>query len=472
MPVVTPWSIPALVYLSGMKLWMTWACVATVWMLHGQVVKIQSVPGTTPPTSTLYWAGALNGWNPGSPSWAFAGTYPGPYHITLPAGSGSTTYKITRGSWPTVEGNATGGYLPNRTYTYGLADTVVISVASWEDLGSGNSTATANVQVVSPPLWMASLQRPRTIRVYLPPGYDTSAAHYPVMYLLDGQNLFDAATAFAGEWEVDESLNALAAQGWPEVIAIGIDNGGTYRTAEYTPWAHPTYGGGDAALMLDFMTNQLKPWVDSAFRTQPGREATAIGGSSLGGLFCLYAALEQPQVYSKALVFSPSIWFSDSIWAWASSQTPHADMRLYFLTGTAEGNGSVTALADSMVDQLLQSGWTDVHHAAISGGTHSEGFWAAQFPNGFKYLFGGGMGLAPAGTEDTLYPNPTSGKVYLPETWGSQLDISVWSAQGQRVYHNRSTPPEPLQLSLPPGIYFLHFQNERGQTGVTPLVIQ
>jgi predicted alpha/beta superfamily hydrolase len=445
---------------------------AAVWALSAQVISIQSVPGNTPPGDTLFWAGGLNGWNPGNPSWAFAGVFPGPYYLTLPSGTGSTSYKVTRGSWATVEGNASGGFLPNRTYTYGQADTVPISVASWEDLGTGNSTATANVQVIQPPLWMSALQRPRTIRVYLPPGYDTSAEHYPVLYLLDGQNLFDVATAFAGEWQVDESLNALAAQGWPKVIAIGIDNGGANRLDEYTPWSHPSYGGGDAALFLDFLIQDLKPWVDSAFRTLPQRAHTAIGGSSLGGLFSLYAALDQGQVFSKALVFSPSIWFSDSIWPWAAGQSPLTDVRLYFLSGTAEGGGSVTVQADSMVDLLQQQGWAAVHHAAIPGGTHTEGFWASQFQDGFKYLFAPSAGLTDQSSEDTLYPNPTTGTFYLPASWGQALGVEIINTQGQTVLRARSSPLQPMHFQAEPGIYFVRFQNEKGQTGVKPLVIQ
>jgi pimeloyl-ACP methyl ester carboxylesterase len=223
---------------------------------------------------------------------------------------------------------------------------------------------------------------------------------------------------------------------------------------------------------LDFLIQDLKPWVDSAFRTLPQRAHTAIGGSSLGGLFSLYAALDQGQVFSKALVFSPSIWFSDSIWPWAAGQSPLTDVRLYFLSGTAEGGGSVTVQADSMVDLLQQQGWAAVHHAAIPGGTHTEGFWASQFQDGFKYLFAPSAGLTDQSSEDTLYPNPTTGTFYLPASWGQALGVEIINTQGQTVLRARSSPLQPMHFQAEPGIYFVRFQNEKGQTGVKPLVIQ
>ena len=386
--------------MKGKFLCMALLVPAALWaQLH---IVVQSIPSNTPSGDTLYVAGSFNNWNPQDPATILQGS--NPWTATLPPGSGTVQFKFTRGSWGTVEGNASGGFLPNRSYTYGNGDTLLLSIASWEDLGGGNSTAQPNVGVVSTSFPMPQLNRTRTIRICLPPGYDTSQASYPVLYMHDGQNLFDQATAFAGEWEVDESVNALAAQGWQRAIVVGIDNGGSQRIEEYTPWKHPSYGGGRGEDYTDFLVNTLKPYIDSAYRTIPDAQHTAIGGSSLGGLISLYAAVEFPQVFSKALVFSPSLWFSDSVWTFLQNAVPQANSRLYFLSGGQEGGGSVAVNCDSAVALLSQTGWNvaGLHHRTVAQGTHSEWFWAQEFPSGFQYLFWGPLGVEEAQVEDTL----------------------------------------------------------------------
>jgi hypothetical protein len=115
--------------------------------------------------------------------------------------------QASRGSWQTVEGNESGGFLPNRNFTFGSADTLWIAILSWEDLGGTGSTAAENVIIMDEAFYMPQLNRHRRIWLYLPPDYETSGKDYPVLYMHDGQNLFDHYTSFAGEWEVDETLN-------------------------------------------------------------------------------------------------------------------------------------------------------------------------------------------------------------------------------------------------------------------------
>src|SRR5205085_11725242 len=121
-----------------------------------------------------------------------------------------------------------------------------LTVLSWEDIsGSGpSSTAAANVQVLNTSFFMPQLNRSRKIWLYLPPDYYTTSKTYPVLYMEDGQNLFDNATSFSGEWQIDETLNTLHSQGNYGAIVVGIDNGGGERLNEYSPWVNATYGGG------------------------------------------------------------------------------------------------------------------------------------------------------------------------------------------------------------------------------------
>ena len=130
----------------------------------------------------------------------------------------------------------------------------------------------------------------------------------------DGQNVFDAATSFAGEWNVDDSLSIMQMNGDSGAIVVAIDNGGQYRLDEYCPYNNPTYGGGQGDLYADFLVSTLKPAIDSAFRTRPDRLNTAIAGSSVGAYIALYAGIKYQNVFSKIGSFSPAYWFEDSIY--------------------------------------------------------------------------------------------------------------------------------------------------------------
>jgi metallo-beta-lactamase class B len=145
------------------------------------------------------------------------------------------------------------------------------------------STATASVSILDTAFAMPQLERTRRIWLYLPPGYAASTRRYPVLYMHDGQNLFDAATSFAGEWGVDETLDSLHALGDPGVIVVGIDNGRMKRMDEYTPWHNTRYGGGEGDAYVDFLTQTLKPYVDAHYRTLAERVHTGVAGSSMGG---------------------------------------------------------------------------------------------------------------------------------------------------------------------------------------------
>ena len=181
------------------------------------------------------------------------------------------------------------------------------------------STALPNVHVLVPALEMPGLDRSRTLRVYLPPGYARASRRYPVIYMHDGQNLFDDATAYAGEWGVDETLDALAATRGFEAIVVGIDNGGEQRMAELSPWPSKDVPKAEGEAYLGFITTIVKPFIDTVYRTEPGRRHTAIIGSSMGGLLSHYAINRRPDVFALAgvniliwghvLVALWSIWF-------------------------------------------------------------------------------------------------------------------------------------------------------------------
>ena len=149
----------------------------------------------------------------------------------------------------------------------------------------------------------------RDIHVYLPPSYRSSGRHYPVIYMHDGQNLFDHELSYAGEWGVDETMERLAPEGI-EAIVVAIPNMGGERTGEYSPWRDPRAGGGRGDAYLDFIIDTLKPRIDRRFRTRRERDHTGIAGSSMGGLISLYAFLRHPGIFGFCGAMSPSLWFA------------------------------------------------------------------------------------------------------------------------------------------------------------------
>jgi len=184
---------------------------------------------------------------------------------------------------------------------------------------------------------MAGLDRTRTLRVYVPPGYANHPdQRYPVIYMHDGQNLSDDATPYAGEWGVDETMDRLAATHGFEAIVVGIDNGGERRMAELSPVANSEAQRPEGPQYMGFVVDVVKPWVDQHYRTRPDRDSTAIIGSSMGGLISHYAINRYPAVFSKAGVFSPSYWAAPAMLDEAARQPLPADARIYLYVGGGE----------------------------------------------------------------------------------------------------------------------------------------
>jgi predicted alpha/beta superfamily hydrolase len=185
---------------------------------------------------------------------------------------------------------------------------------------------------------MPQLDRNRTIWLYLPTDYHSTTKSYPVLYMHDGQNLFDHATSFVGEWEIDETLDSLAKLGYEVPIVVGINNGQQRRIDELTPWPNDKYGGGDGEAYLKFLTETLKPKIDSAYRTKPQARHTGIMGSSLGGLISFYGGLAYNHVFGIIGAFSPSFWFSDQVYNFIATNASSlaTDTRLLLLGSQIE----------------------------------------------------------------------------------------------------------------------------------------
>jgi predicted alpha/beta superfamily hydrolase len=224
----------------------------------------------------------------------------------------------------------------------------------------------------------------KKIWVYLPLNYETSNKKYPVIYMHDAQNLFDASSSYAGEWRIDETLDSLKAN----VIVIGIEHGNHKRLEELTPYKNEKYGGGKADAYLDFIVSELKPYVDKTYRTKSKKRHTAIMGSSLGGLVSYYAGLKYPQVFGKVGSFSPSFWFSEEIYQWTKA-TKKINTKIYFMCGSDESEDMVSDMNRMM--QLIREKRCDclnlMNYAIVKDGKHNEKLWAKEFAKAYLWLF-------------------------------------------------------------------------------------
>lgn len=224
--------------------------------------------------------------------------------------------------------------------------------------------------------------------LYLPPNYTTSKEKYPVIYMQDAQNLFDAKTSFAGEWEIDETLNKLYNKTKKGFIVVGVENGGEKRIEEYTPWSNTKYGGGKGDVYSDFLVNTLKPYIDNNYKTKSSAENTAIIGSSLGGLISFYTGLKHPKVFGKIGALSTSFWFSSKVNSFADKHANLKNTKLYLLVGDKEG-ASMVPDTENMAERLVDNGFEakNIKTKVAANGTHTESFWKSEFLETITYLF-------------------------------------------------------------------------------------
>jgi predicted alpha/beta superfamily hydrolase len=239
-----------------------------------------------------------------------------------------------------------------------------------------------------------ALATTRRISIYLPPGYDDSTARYPVLYLQDGQNLFDPARAFVPgqDWGLDETAETLIRAGAiAPLILVGIDHAGVDRLDEYTPSCDPRRrAGGRLAAYRHFLVDELKPWIDARYRTRADAASTGLGGSSLGGLATLEIGLTRPDVFGRLAALSPSLWWDRRcVLERARALAGHLDVAIWLDAGTQEGPG-VLHHARMLKNILLRRGWRlgrDLHYREVAGGRHSEADWARRAPDVLRTLF-------------------------------------------------------------------------------------
>jgi predicted alpha/beta superfamily hydrolase len=232
----------------------------------------------------------------------------------------------------------------------------------------------------------------RTILVYLPPGYKQRAARrYPVLYLQDGQNVFDKATSIGEEWHVDETAQGLIESGTIEpLIVVAIYNTGEHRIDEYTPTKVEGKGGGSADLYGRMLVEEIKPMIDAKYKTLPSAASTGIGGSSLGGLLTMHLGIKYPTAFNRLAVLSPSVWWDNRVIVREVQELKSKlPLRVWLDAGTGEGTDVVND-ARALRDALVAKGWVpdhDLKYMEAEGAQHNEQSWAARIGQVLQFLY-------------------------------------------------------------------------------------
>jgi predicted alpha/beta superfamily hydrolase len=353
------------------------------------VFKTGKIPASIVSKVHLFLAGNFNGWNAADTLWELKPDGSGGYSLTKDMAPGVYEFKVTRGAWDKVECTAAGKPIDNRVATIKSDTTLILDIAGWQDSFPPvvkQHTASANVHLISDHFNIPQLGRQRRIWIYLPPDYAASKRKYPVIYMHDGQNLFDAYTSGYGEWGIDELLDKMPDK--QESIIVGVEHGGEYRITEYDPY-DSKYGKGRGDDYVDFLAKTLKPYIDSAYRTKPGPRSTTIAGSSMGGLIAIYAALKYPDVFGNAGIFSPAFWIAPAIYDYVEGRKLPGYERFYFVCGDAESKTMVSDM-QKMADIVHAKGKNAAKAPVviIKGAIHNEKQWNSDFPGFYEWVVG------------------------------------------------------------------------------------
>lgn len=290
--------------------------------------------------------------------------------------------KVNRGDDRKYECTSEGYGTPNRLYEVKSDTTFVLTVEGWTDLVEKKHTVSKNVKILSDSFAVKSLNTTKQISIYLPPNYKSSKKRYPVIYMNDGEMLFDQVYTDNGkEWKLDEVLDSLNQKGKGEFIVVGISSGEN-RFAEYSPYETKKLKEPKGKIYLSFVITELIPYVNKYFRTRTGPENTSIGGSSMGGLISLFAALEYPDVFGAAAVFSPAYWNSistDSLKSEILNKYQSIKSKIFLYGGGSEGISTLPSTLKEIQSSLSGNKKVKTFLLINQEGQHQEKYWTEPF---------------------------------------------------------------------------------------------
>lgn len=354
-------------------------------------IRISSLPAYHPSGSSIYLAGSFNGWNPQDEKFKMQHNN-GVYTINLKLDNGSYEYKITRGGWDKAECKKNGIGMENRVLNLPAGSqeiegdhTIELSIEEWQDRFPAKprmNTASKNVKIIDTAFWIPQLKRTRRVWIYLPEDYTAGRKKYPVLYMQDGQNVFDDATSFSGEWGVDECLDSVKNN---QCIVVAVDHGGNKRLNEYNPYDSEKFGKGEGDMYVDFLVKTLKPFIDKKFRTLKTKKNTFVAGSSMGGLISMYAVLKYPKVFGGAGIFSPAFWVAPNISDEVKKKGKKVDSNIYFYAGKLEGENMVTDML-RVFEEMADESKSKMTTVIRDDGKHTEAAWKKEFYGALSWM--------------------------------------------------------------------------------------
>lgn len=392
---------------------------------QGVLIIVEDKSGKSSPSSPIYFAGNYTGWNPGDESFKMTPQSDMKWRILVKRPSSTKDrmeFKFTRGSWELEELNQDMSTPGNRTLPMIDASSVKdgeppkfeFVVPHWGDARPEFAQRSANdpyrplkvtgdVRRVQVAGFGATRGTPRDVMVWLPPGYDSAAnanAKYPVIYLHDGQNLFEDRPGGPQEWKADEIATSLLSKRLiSPVIIVAVPNSGATRNSEYMPIDAIPEIRADADLHVSWLLSEVMPRVERSFRIKTGHENTAIGGSSLGAAVSLYAASKHPETFGMVLAESLPLrtgnakaWddFTGSIKSWPR--------KVYLGMGGSETGSDpknadrnkqyVTAIRD--LEKTLDKAGLGADRKLLivdDAAEHNEAAWSKRFPQALSFLF-------------------------------------------------------------------------------------
>lgn len=344
----------------------------------------------------IYIAGTFNDWKVADERFRFHEISSGYYRLNFPEDIKKPLlfeYKYTRGGWSEVEVDEYGNRRNNRKVNHPIG-TIYDEVPLWRRNGDAfKASFLPKIETVSEHFYMPQLDTSRKIMILLPHNYYETNRHYPVLYMKDGQNLYDKNAPF-GTWGIDEKLAILAERGLGDIIVVGVDHGHDKRINEYTPANELPIGigEGEGTKYLDFMVHTLKPHIDQHYRTLNDAANTAFGGSSMGGLISHYAGLYHSDTFSKVMVFSPSFWIYPDVYQETQTFKPKSNIRFFLFGGGKEGSNMVENLFE--IRNILQTKQQQNERVNFKlvidpNGPHTESIWGREFPKAISWLFYG-----------------------------------------------------------------------------------
>lgn len=360
-------------------------------LLHAQfTLRLVVTEVATKKLDDIYVTGNFNNWEPADSKYKLKPFGPTRRAIVLkdlPAGK--YEFKFTRGGLDKVETTAKGEDIDNRTIEITTDESLNITIPGWKDDYPDKPkplTATEQVHLLDSAFSIPQLGRTRAVWIYLPKTYEAlKGKSYPVLYMQDGQNLFNERVANGPEWRVDECLDSIQKAGGKECIVVGIEHGGNKRMTEYNPYDDEKNGKGEGKQYAEFVAKTLKPYIDSKYRTLKDAAHTYIAGSSMGGLISLYTLMQYPNVFGAVGVFSPSFQLAPAIGTDLANAKWTVQPRFYFYAGAKESTTMVPDM-DKVIGVLEKKNQYDLRRSYFPLGQHNEEYWRREFVDFYKWL--------------------------------------------------------------------------------------